>query len=495
MLTDNSEKEKLIERPPIVAVLGHIDHGKTKLLDAIRQTKVVEKEAGGITQNIGAYEINQKGKKITFIDTPGHQAFISMRSHGAKVADLAILVVAADDGPKDQTWESYRIIKEAEIPFLVAINKVDKPEADILKTKNQLLEGGIYLEGMGGDVSFVEISAKEKKGIEELLDLIILMAQMLELKANPKAVARGIVVEAHKDPQRGKSATLIIKDGTISKGQFIATETTRGKIKILEDFLNKQIERASFSTPILVVGFEKLPEVGEEFMTSFSEEDLLEIKSLGNKKQANNIIVFGQEKRPELELNFILKTKTQGTIKALEQIVKNVSKKFEKINFKVIKESTGDISEEDARMADSTGSIILGFEVKIRQDVSFFLQKQNIEVIAEEIIYKIEEKLEEKIKNLLIKQKSAYDGEVEVLAKFNQEKKEQLIGGKVLEGQIKNKSKFEVFRNSEKIGQGIIKNIRREKTDISLAEVGLEYGFLVESQTEIQKNDILKILK
>ncbi len=495
METNAQNENRLIERPPIVAVLGHIDHGKTKLLDAIRQSKVVESEAGGITQNIGAYEITQKGKKITFIDTPGHQAFIAMRSHGAKVADLAILVVAADDGPKEQTWESYRIIKEANIPFLVAINKTDKPEADILKTKNQLLEGGIYLEGMGGDIPFAEISAKQKTGIDELLDLIVLMAQMLELKANPENLASGLIIESHKDPQRGRAATLIIKDGTLSKGQFITTPTAKGKVRILENFLSKPIEKASFSSPVLVIGFESLPEVGEKFLASFEEKDLLNIKELEKQNQDNGAITFGKEGKVDLELNLVLKTNTQGTLKALEEIVKNVSQKFENTRLKIVKESTGDISEEDVKIADSVRAIILGFEVKERPEVSFFLQKQSIKVITDKIIYKIEEKLEQEISSLLAKQKSAYSGEVEILAKFNQEKKEQLVGGKVLEGAVKLKANFEIWRNLEKIGKGFIKNIRREKTDVTLAEAGTEYGFLVESPVEIEKGDVLKILK
>ncbi len=495
MELNSQNKGNLVERPPIVVVLGHIDHGKTKLLDAIRQTKIVEKEAGGITQNIGAYEIVQKGKKITFIDTPGHQAFIDMRSHGAKVADLAILVVAADDGPKEQTWESYRIIKEASIPFLVAINKIDKPGADVSKTKNQLLEGGIYLEGMGGDISFVEISAKEKTGIDDLLDLIILMSQMLELKANPEGLVSGVVVESHKDPKRGKSATLIVKNGTIFQGQFIATLSAKGKIKILEDFLNRPIKSASFSSPVLAVGFENLPEIGEEFLASFKEENVLKIKEIKKSDKNGNILYFGKEGKVDLGLNLILKTKTQGTLKALEEIVKNASKKFENIRLKIIKQSIGDISEEDAKVADSVGAIILGFEVKERSEILFFLQKQNIKVITDKIIYKIQEKLEQEIEKILNYQKSAYSGEIEILAKFNQEKNEQLIGGKVLEGIVKLKSNFEIWRDFENIGRGFIKNIRREKNNISSAEAGTEYGFLVESPTEINKGDILKILK
>jgi len=494
-MASEKENKNLIERPPIVVVMGHIDHGKTKLLDAIRQTKVAEAEAGGITQSIGAYEITHKDKKITFIDTPGHQAFIAMRSHGAKVADLAILVVAADDGPKEQTWESYKIIKEADIPFMVVINKIDKPGADVLKTKNQLAEGGIYLEGFGGDIPFVEISAKEKIGINELLDLLILMAEMLELKADLNSLPSGVVVESHKDPKRGNSATLIIKEGVLKRGQFIATASTKGKIRIFEDFLQRPIEEAPFSSPVLVIGFESLPDVGERFLASFDEKDLETFIQKEREKEAEKKLVFSDGGKIELEIKLILKAKTLGALEALIEIVKNVKNKFEKIKIEIVKQGVGDISEEDAKVADSTKAIILGFDVKERPEIEFFLRKQHIETITDKIIYEIERKLEEKIKTLKEEKESIYLGVLEVLAVFNRRKKEQLIGGRVVSGQLKLKKSFEIFRNDELIGRGAIKSLRREKQDVTVVESGLECGLLVESETEIEKGDIIKVLK
>ena len=501
----NSRKNKktpgrngqIIERPPVVVVLGHIDHGKTHLLDAIRETEVVGSEAGGITQSIGAYEIAHRGKKITFIDTPGHQAFISMRSHGVKVADLAVLVVAADDGPKEQTWESFKIIQETNVPFLVAINKVDKPEADVSRTKNQLAEGGIYLEGYGGDIPSVEVSAKKKTGLDELLDLIVLMAQMLELKANPDDLASGFVLESRLDSQRGQAASLIIKDGTLFRGESIWTDSTKGKVKILEDFLKRPIEEASFSSPVVVVGFESLPEVGERFMASFSENELRE-RGVFNGKRENagegkNVVAFSQKAGEEIGI--VLKAKTLGPLKALDKIVDNVQRAFGGIRLKVVKRAVGDISEEDAKVVGSSKAVIIGFDVGERQEVGFFLRKQDIAIIRSEVIYDIEKELREKLKLLMEEKESAYSGFLEVLAVFSQRKNEQLLGGKVLSGEIKSNQAFEIFSEEEKIGSGTLKNLRKEKVNANLIKEGEECGLLVESKAKISRGDILKFLK
>ena len=490
-------EKKIIERPPIVAVLGHIDHGKTRLLDAIRETKVLDSEAGGITQSIGAYEINHQGKKITFIDTPGHQAFIAMRSHGARVADLAILVVAADDGPKEQTWESFKIIQEAQTPFLVAINKIDKPEAEVERTKKQLAEGGIYLEGYGGDIPSVEVSAKQKAGLAELLDLVVLMAQMLELKADSEALASGFVLESHLDPQRGRAASLIIKNGVLSKGGLIYTNSTKGKIKILEDFLERPINKASFSSPVMVVGFEQLPEVGEEFASSLSEKELenwrlsKEKREIKEGRKEN----FSLSRKGEEEIGIVLKAKTLGPLEALNEIIKNIQKDFEKIRLKVVKRAVGDISEEDIKVLGSSKAVIIGFDVGERSEIDFFLKKQEIIVIRSQVIYEIEKKLRERLKLLLEEKESAYSGTLEVLAIFSQRKNEQLLGGVIQSGGVKSNQNFEIFRDEEKTGLGFVKSLRREKTKVVSAKEGEECGLLVESKIEIKKGDLLKFLK
>ena len=489
-----NQKNNLVERPPVVVVLGHVDHGKTTLLDTIRKTKVTETEAGGITQSIGAYEITHQDKKITFIDTPGHEAFKKMRSFGAKVADVAILVVAADEGPKEQTLEAFNYIKEAKIPVLVAINKVDRPQADVLRTKNELSKKGIYLEGFGGEIPSIEISAKQNINIDQLLDLVLLLAGFQELKANPKNPAKGFIIESFLDYKRGNTATLIIKDGTLYQGQFIGTFSSLGKVKILEDFLGKKVKSLSFSSPARVVGFETLPLVGEEFFASFNLEEVKNFKKEKESKKPVAILLETPTKE-SLIYRLILKAKSLGTLEALKEIVKSVQKNFyPKVVFEIIKEDLGVIGESDLKLAKTSKAIILAFESK-RSFEKELLELYQPKIIESEIIYEIQRNLEKLINETLKEKEEEYLGEFEVLKVFSSSKKKKLIGGKVISGEIKVGQNVVIFFDKEKIGEGKILNLRKLKEDIKMAKEKEEVGMLLESEIEIKEGILLKVLK
>ncbi|MGB9609094.1 MAG: translation initiation factor IF-2, partial [Minisyncoccia bacterium] len=451
------QKNNLIERPPIVAVLGHVDHGKTSLLDYIRKTNVVSREAGGITQSIGAYEITHNNKKITFIDTPGHEAFIQMRSRGAQVADLAILVVAADDGVKPQTEESIKILNETNTQFIVAITKIDKPNANLEKTKNDLMAAGVLLEGYGGKISWQAVSSKTGEGINELLDLILLTAELEELKYNPNEIGSGVILETHHDSKRGITVTVIIKNGKVKRGDPISTPTSFGKIKILEDFQGKAVNELFPSSPARIIGFENLPKIGEEFVCQI--QNIVKNEDKDKNKENQNLNDF---KNSQKSLNLILKARDFGSLEALSQIIKNLQTN---IPIKIVNESIGDIFDGDAKLAEATNSKIVAFNSKIQKSAENLIRSKNIEVISSEIIYELIQAIEAKIKEI---ENPPAVGILEVLAVFNNKNLDkQIIGGKVIFKIFKNKSKFEIERNNEIIGTGFVINLQSNKKDVN----------------------------
>jgi len=491
---EQNEQNNLVERPPVVVILGHVDHGKTTLLDTIRKTKITEEEAGGITQTIGAYEIMHQGKKITFIDTPGHQAFKKMRAFGAKVADVAVLIVAADEGPKEQTLEAFNYIKEAGIPVLVAINKIDRPQSDVLKTKNQLSKVGIYLEGFGGEIPSIEISAKQEINIDQLLDLILLLGGFQQLKADPKGPAKGLVIESFLDYKRGNTATLIIKNGTLHRGQFIGTFSSLGKVKILEDFLGKKVESLTFSSPARVVGFETLPLVGEEFFTSFDFEEVKNFKKEKETKRPITILLENPTKE-SLIFRLILKAKSLGALEALKEIVKSVQKEFyPKIVFEIVKENLGVVSEGDLKLAKTSKAIILAFDTK-KDFEKELLELYQPKIIESKIIYEIQKNLERELNEILKEEKEKFLGEFEVLKVFSFLKKRKLIGGKVISGEIKINQEVRIFSDDKELGGGKILNLRKLKKDIKIAKEGEEIGILLESEIEVKEGFFLRVLK
>lgn len=483
-------QENLINRPPIVVVLGHVDHGKTSLLDYIRKTKVAEKEAGGITQHIGAYEIEYKEKKITFIDTPGHEAFSKIRSRGAKAADIAILVVASDEGVKPQTEESLKHIKEAQIPFIVALTKIDKENAQPDRVKKELLEKGVFLEGWGGDISWVEVSSKTGQGIDELLDLILLMAEMENLKGVPNKPGQGVVIESFLDPKRGPTATVIITDGTLKLKDEIYAEGVFGKVKIMENFLGESIEKATFSSPVRIIGFENIPAVGAIFLSGKEEEILKE-----KEKKIERRKILG-EINSLIRIPLIIKTDVISSGEALEEIINKIGLR-RNWAFNLIINETGDISDGDLKLANVNGTLIVGFRVKRKPEIAnFLINNPNLVIIEGEIIYDLEKKIEEIVETSFIeKPTEEIIGKLEVLKVFNPIKGNQLIGGKVLEGKIINKSRFYLIKNEEKVGEGKIINLQKNRIDANEVNTNEECGLLVDCKEEIKEGDILEFFR
>lgn len=496
MTTQETKKENLIERPPVVAVMGHIDHGKSTLLDTIRKTNITKGEAGGITQHIGAYEVlknqDNENKKITFLDTPGHEAFCSVRERGALIADIAILIVSAEDGVKPQTLEAFKCIKESNTPFIVAINKIDSPKANIDLTKASLIENEIYLEGMGGNISYAEISATEGTGIDDLLDLILLTAEVEDFKADKDTEAAGFVVETHKDKTKGISATLILKNGTLRVGDFIATVDSYSPIRAILDQNNKQLKEVSFSTPFTISGFTGNPKAGDEFKffqkKKDAEEYLFENK---NKKSSDNKDEGPEKESAKNVVPLIIKGDVIGSVEAIQYELNKIN--IENLTFKVIKAETGDISEADAQLAlTNENSLIAGFNVKIDNQAKQVIERNGVFVKTFNIIYEVTKWIEEIAKENKPKELIEEEiGKAKVLKVFGENKKLKIIGGKVKEGKIEIGAKIKLFRKNEEIDSGIIKGLQKSKQEATLILEGEEFGSAISIKTEIAENDML----
>ncbi len=474
-------KDGVALRPPIVVVLGHVDHGKSSLLQYIRKTEMLKKEAGGITQATGAYEVLHKSKLITFLDTPGHEAFGKMRSRGANVADLAILVVAADDGVKPQTKESIQILKQSNTPFVVAINKIDKNNADIEKVKKDLAQNEVLLEGYGGDVSFELISAKTGEGVDKLLDLLLLASEFIDLPFDIKKPASGVIIEAKLDKFRGNEVTVIIKNGTLHKGEEIFTATAKGKIKALQNFLRESADELIPSSPALILGFEDLPQVGEEFSTDEKaiSVPVSEIKEKNNRAKSAD----GVE-----ELTIILKADSSGSLEAASQIIGALSE--DEVGIKIWGQGVGNITDSDVKDASASGATIIGFNATADKAVEVLAQNQKVKIIASNIVYDLIEKLKVELIRIKI---PPPQGIFEVLKIFNQKNNEQLVGGKVTEGEFKNKSYLDIKRGEAILGHGRVKSLRSGKQDASRIEAGKECGIFLDSPVVIEVGDIIII--
>ncbi len=505
-----NKTEDLKTRPPIVVVLGHVDHGKTALLDYIRKTKVAEKESGGITQHIGAYQVERDNKLITFIDTPGHEAFSQMRSRGAKVADIAILVIAAEEGIKPQTKEVISHIKKYKMPLVVAFNKIDKPQANAAKVAGQLTEQGIIVESQGGEVPAVNISAKSGQGIDELLEMLLLVAEMEELKADLKKSARGVVVESYLDPKRGPTATFLVGDGVFKKGDFVICGDSYGKIRILENFRGDSINKALPSMPALIVGLNEVPVVGERFEVAHSEKEAREkakkkaaeqVKKIEPTKkepdkQATTEEGEQEEKQEEQEeqkaLNLVLKTDVKGSLEAIEETLNNIEQQEVKIN--ILKSEVGDISESDIKQAYSSDAIIIGFRIKIPSLISKLANRQNVKIKSFDVIYELIEELKKELAKLLkpeiVKNKL---GKLKVIAIFKKEKVKMIIGGKVISGKAINGAKVDVVRNKQKITTGRISQLQHNKKAVPEVGKGKEAGIMFEGEPVIEDGDVLEI--
>jgi len=495
-MTKNNKQPnaQLSSRAPVVVVLGHVDHGKSSLLEAIRDFKITSKESGGITQHIGAYEIEEKGKKITFIDTPGHEAFSAMRARGAEVADVALLVVDAAQSVQPQTKEAAQTIKRAEIPMIVVLNKMDLPTANPDKIKGELSKIDVLVESYGGTIPSVEVSAKEKTGINELLDVILLVAEMQELKADTSANPEGLIIESFMDSTKGPVATAVVQKGILKNKDIIATDIALAKVRHLEDFRGFPIKEALPSQPVIVLGFEQVPAVGEKFkFYKTAEEALLQINLEKPKRELSTGILETDSNKKIL--NIILKGDVFGSLEAIEGMLKNLPQ--DKVALRILKSEVGNISESDAKLAEMSKAQIIGFRVKITPAVMRFmkndLDNNKLRIKTFDIIYELIQNVRQGLEKSLEPEVVRQDiGKLRTILVFWAEGKRQIVGGKITEGELKRGLKLEIYRENKKVGNGKIVNLQRDKKDIDLLRKGDEAGILFEGDIKIEKGDILQ---
>ena len=481
----------IVKRPPIVVVMGHIDHGKSTLLDFIRKANVVDSEAGGITQHLSAYVVahttkDDAAEQITFLDTPGHAAFQKMRLRGADVADVAVLVVSAEDGVKPQTLEALESIKQAKIPYIIAINKIDKPGADILRTQTSLIEHEIYIEGMGGDIPWAPISAKTGEGVAELLDLIILSADLADLTGDQNAPATGIVIEGKLDQKRGTTATLIIKNGTLKSGDFVVTGTSFAPVRIMEDASGKTIKEATLSMPVGIVGFTTTPKAGSVFYT------------VENKKAAEIAItetavvpIIAHQKSALPTIPILIKADVLGTLDAIEHELSLFTS--ERISVRIIDTNVGPVSESDVQAVSATkDAIIVGFNVKIERGAQDLADKLGVEIDTFSIIYELSEWLNTALKNRTPKmEERIVTGHAKVLKHFSTQKNTHVLGGRIEDGVLKLGQSVRILRRDIDVGKGVIKNLQQQKSDVKQVNES-EFGMQVDSKTEVAPGDVIE---
>ena len=483
---------KISKRAPIVVVMGHIDHGKSTLLDYIRKSNSVDSEAGGITQHLSAYAVTHKTKdgvveNITFLDTPGHEAFQKMRLRGADVADIAVLVVSAEDGVKPQTLEALASIKQANIPYIVAINKIDKPGANIVKTQSSLIENEIYIEGMGGDIPWVGISAKTGENISELLDIIILVADLADLKADFNGPAVGQVIEGKMDPKRGNTATLIVTDGTLKKGSFVVSGSSFTPVRIMENHLGKPITEALPSTPVGIVGFGDIPVVGAAFYTVDSKKEAEAACEANRPVKAENV----RETNPLPTIPILIKADVLGTIEAIEHELSKFSS--ERIAVKIIGSGVGDISSNDVQNVSATkNSIIVGFNVKVERQAADLAERIGVEINTFDIIYELSDWLNNALKQRTPRlEEMKTTGKIKLLKYFSSQKNLHVLGARVESGVIKLKQRVKITRRDIEIGKGTIKNLQQYKSDVEQVIEG-EFGLQLETKYEVAPGDYLE---
>jgi translation initiation factor IF-2 len=488
-------KSSLQERPPIVAVLGHVDHGKSTLLDFIRKSNTVEKEAGGITQHVAAYEVEHEHdgaqKRITFIDTPGHAAFQAIRARGARVADIAILVVAADDGVKAQTLEAISAIRDAGIPFVVAINKIDKPNADLARTQGSLLEQGVYLEKLGGDVPWAAISAKTGAGVPELLDLILIVAELAELKADADVPAKGFVIEAHRDQKRGIAATLIITEGTLKKGMAVLAGRAVAPVRIMEDHRARVLSAATFSTPVVLVGFDELPSAGAEFVSFATKREADAARPASEAAPKLAEVVAGER----FLLPIIVRADVAGSLEAIEHELPALGDAYRGVS--IVQSGIGDISENDIKAAVAARiDTVIGFNVGIDREALALARQHEIKFETFNIIYKLTDRIAQMLAERAPKRtEEVTTGRAKILKVFSSKHDERLVGGKVLDGALCKKSVVVHKRRNELIGRGEILSIQAAKRTADKVDQGTEFGAQVVLPQEPQEGDVLECVE
>ena len=497
------EEKNLKERAPIVTIMGHVDHGKTTLLDTIRNTRVTAGEAGGITQHIGAYQVRTKDKKITFLDTPGHAAFTTMRARGAKITDVTILVVAADDGVMPQTIEAINHAKAADVPIIVAVNKMDKPQANPDRVMNELVEYGLISEEWGGDTIFVPISALKGEGIDELLENILLVTEMQELKANPNRLALGTVIEAKLDKGRGAVATLLVQNGTLNVGDPLVVGNTYGRVRAMINDRSKNIHTAKPSTPVEITGLQDVPNAGDRFVVFGDEKTARQIgekrqqQYIETTRQANSAVsldtLFEQMKQGEMkDLNIIIKADVQGSVEALAMSLAKID--VEGVNVRIIHTGVGAINESDITLAVASSAVVIGFNVRPDNNAKQMATTEQVDIRLHSIIYKVIEEIEAAMTGLLDPEfVEKVIGLAEVRQVYKVSKIGTIAGAYVTEGKVSRDGKVRVIRDSVVIYEGEIDTLRRFKDDVKEVQSGYECGMTVENFNDIKEGDVFEV--
>ena len=497
------EEKNLKERAPIVTIMGHVDHGKTTLLDTIRNTRVTAGEAGGITQHIGAYQVRTKDKKITFLDTPGHAAFTTMRARGAKITDVTILVVAADDGVMPQTIEAINHAKAADVPIIVAVNKMDKPQANPDRVMNELVEYGLISEEWGGDTIFVPISALKGEGIDELLENILLVTEMQELKANPNRLALGTVIEAKLDKGRGAVATLLVQNGTLNVGDPLVVGNTYGRVRAMINDRSKNIHTAKPSTPVEITGLQDVPNAGDRFVVFGDEKTARQIgekrqqQYIETTRQANSAVsldtLFEQMKQGEMkDLNIIIKADVQGSVEALAMSLAKID--VEGVNVRIIHTGVGAINESDITLAVASSAVVIGFNVRPDNNAKQMAATEQVDIRLHSIIYKVIEEIEAAMTGLLDPEfVEKVIGLAEVRQVYKVSKIGTIAGAYVTEGKVSRDGKVRVIRDSVVIYEGEIDTLRRFKDDVKEVQSSYECGMTVENFNDIKEGDVFEV--
>ena len=494
------DPKTLVLRPPVVTVMGHVDHGKTSLLDVIRKTSVSTHEAGGITQHIGAYQVKCQGKKIVFLDTPGHEAFTAMRARGAQVTDIAILVVAADDGVMPQTIEAIHHAKDAGVPIIVAVNKIDKPGANPANVKNELMEHGLVPEEYGGDTIMVEVSAKKNIGISDLLEMVLLVAEVKELKANPKREARGVIIEAQLDKGRGPVATVLVQSGTLRIGDSIVAGTTYGKVRAMLNDRGENVKKAGPSVPVEVLGLNDVPAAGDE-LAALEEKQARTIAEKRMEKQRNDMIhakkvslddLFNQIQEGHLkDLNIVVKADVQGSVEALNSSLMGLNKNDE-VRVRIVHSGVGAVTESDVMLASASNALVIAFNVRPDANARRVADTEGIDIRTYRVIYDALNDVKEAMSGMLApKYKEVIQGKVEIrqVMKFS---KALVAGSYVLEGKITNQSKIRIVRDNIEVFDGELDGLRRFKDDVKEVAAGYECGITIKDYKDFREGDIIE---
>ena len=502
IIIEEDEAEDLKPRPPIVTVMGHVDHGKTSLLDSIRNTRVTDREAGGITQHIGASEVTVNGKKVVFLDTPGHEAFTEMRSRGAKVTDIAILVVAADDGIMPQTVEAINHSKAAGVPIIIAINKIDKPSANIERVRQELSEKGLLVEEWGGDVIDVPVSAKTGENIDTLLEMVLLVAEMEELKANPDRNAVGTVIESNLDKGRGPVATVIISNGTLKVGDPIVAGSSYGKVRAMINDKGKRIKKAPPSTPVEILGLNEVPNAGDQFVVLASDKAARTIAEKRKEKirdeqmKASSKIsledLFEKMQHGELkELNIIVKADVQGSVEAVRQSIEKLTN--EEVSVRVIHGGVGAITESDIMLASASNAIVIGFNVRPSTGANTLVEREKVDMRTYRIIYEAIEDIEKAMKGMLDPEYVEEElGKAEIRLPFKVPNAGMVAGSYVISGKILRNAKARLVRDGIVVYDGTIDSLRRFKDDVKEVATGYECGIGLTNFNDIKEGDIIE---